>query len=50
MKRLVICFDGTWNRLDAPHPTNVLFTAESVLPVAADGTVQVVYYDEGVGT
>ena len=50
MKRLVICFDGTWNRLDAPHPTNVLFTAESVLPVASDGTVQVVYYDEGVGT
>jgi uncharacterized protein (DUF2235 family) len=50
MKRLAICFDGTWNRLDAPHPTNVLFTAESVLPVAADGTVQVVYYDEGVGT
>ena len=50
MKRLVICFDGTWNRLDAPHPTNVLFTAESVLPVATDGTVQVVYYDEGVGT
>jgi uncharacterized protein (DUF2235 family) len=50
MKRLVICFDGTWNRLDAPYPTNVLFTAEGVLPVAADGTVQVVYYDEGVGT
>jgi len=50
MKRLVICFDGTWNRLGAPHPTNVLFTAESVLPVASDGTVQVVYYDEGVGT
>ncbi len=50
MKRLVICFDGTWNRLDAPHPTNVLFTAESVLPAAPDGTVQVVYYDEGVGT
>jgi len=50
MKRLVICFDGTWNRLDASYPTNVLFTAESVLPAAADGTVQVVYYDEGVGT
>ncbi len=50
MKRLVVCLDGTWNRLDAPHPTNVLITAESVLPVSADGVVQVVYYDEGVGT
>jgi len=23
-KRLVFCFDGTWNTLDAEHPTNVL--------------------------
>ena len=50
MKRLVICFDGTWNRLDAPHSTNVVITAESVLPIASDGTAQVIFYDEGVGT
>lgn len=50
MKRLVICFDGTWNRIDAEYPTNVLFTAESVIPIAPDGIAQVIYYDEGVGT
>lgn len=49
MKRLVFCFDGTWNRLDAVHPTNVVLTAESVLP-HADGVSQVIFYDEGVGT
>ncbi len=50
MKRLVFCFDGTWNRLDAPHPTNVVITAQSVTPVAAGGVVQIVHYDPGVGT
>ena len=50
MKRLVFCFDGTWNRLDAPHATNVVITAESVLPIASDGVSQAIFYDEGVGT
>lgn len=49
MKRLVFCFDGTWNKLDASHPTNVVLTAESVLPLAGP-TAQLIYYDEGVGT
>lgn len=49
MKRLVFCFDGSWNRLDTPNPTNVLLTAESVLPLA-DGVAQVTFYDEGVGS
>jgi uncharacterized protein (DUF2235 family) len=48
MKRLVFCFEGTWNKLDAEHPTNVVLTTESVLPQA--DTAQVIYYDEGVGT
>ena len=50
MKRLIFCFDGSWNRLDTPNPTNVLLTAESVLPIADDGVVQVTFYDEGVGS
>lgn len=50
MKRLVICFDGTWNRLDAQHSTNVVIVAESVVPFARDGIAQVIFYDEGVGT
>lgn len=48
--RLVFCFDGTWDRLDSQHPTNVVLTAESVLPLANDGVAQVVFYSQGVGT
>lgn len=50
MKRLVFCFDGSWNRLDAPYPTNVLLTAESVLPMGDRGVGQITFYDEGVGS
>jgi uncharacterized protein (DUF2235 family) len=57
MKRIVICADGTWNERDRVdkktgrrHPTNVTKVARGVLPQAADGTAQVVYYHEGVGT
>lgn len=49
-KRLVFCFDGTWNRLSADNPTNVVKLAQMVCPVASDGTPQLVYYDEGIGT
>jgi uncharacterized protein (DUF2235 family) len=49
-KRLVFNFDGTWNRLDAPCPTNVVLTAESVLPLDSQGVAQLNYYDQGVGT
>lgn len=50
MKRLIFCFDGTWNKLDASCPTNVVITAESIVPIARDGTVQQIFYHEGVGT
>lgn len=50
MRRLVFCFDGTWNKLSNPEPTNVVLTAESIAPVDDDGHNQIVYYDEGVGT
>lgn len=50
MKRLVFCFDGTWNKLDAAHPTNVVITAQSIVPVTRNGTVQQIFYHEGVGT
>lgn len=49
MKRLVFCFDGTWNRLEAPFHTNVVITAQSVDPLDGD-RAQLIYYDEGVGT
>jgi uncharacterized protein (DUF2235 family) len=50
LKRLVFCFDGTWNKLSAEWPPNVVLVAEMVKPIASDGTPQIVYYDEGIGT
>ena len=50
MKRLVFSFDGSWNRLSAPNPTNVVITAESITPITKDGVPQVIHYDPGVGT
>jgi len=57
MKRIVICFDGTWNKpadealsADGRVETNVCRFYKSVKEQAADGTEQVTWYDEGVGT
>jgi uncharacterized protein (DUF2235 family) len=57
MKRIVVCFDGTWNKpADEALPanqrveTNVRRFYESVRDQAADGAKQVKWYDEGVGT
>lgn len=49
MKRLVFCFDGTWNKLNEDTPTNVVLTAASIRRMAPDGP-QLIHYDEGVGT
>jgi uncharacterized protein (DUF2235 family) len=50
MKRLVFCFDGTWNRLSADTPTNVVLLAASISRVTRKGVTQIMHYDEGVGT
>ena len=50
MKRLVFCFDGTWNTITMPYPTNVTKIAQSLERVDRHGTVQTIHYDEGVGT
>lgn len=50
MKRLIVCCDGTWNKLANPCPTNVIRIAQSVVPTAQDGTPQIVFYEEGLGT
>lgn len=50
MKRIVICFDGTWNRIDAEIPTNVLMLATGIAAESKGNPAQVVHYDEGVGT
>src|SRR6185295_13628090 len=57
MKRIVICFDGTWNRpadealaAGVQVETNVCRFYETVKDQAADGTKQVKWYDQGVGS
>ena len=51
MKRLVFCLDGTWNRPDQEgNPSNVTAILRAIPPADADGTVQLVFYDKGVGT
>lgn len=57
MKRIIICADGTWNIRDQVdkktkkrHPSNVTKVARAILPRGPNGTDQIVYYHDGVGT
>ncbi|TPE53761.1 DUF2235 domain-containing protein [Amaricoccus solimangrovi] len=54
MKRIVVCCDGTWNRLDSEEHTNVGRLAAAILGTAtgADGTrvTQIVHHLDGVGS
>lgn len=50
MKRLVFCFDGTWNKLNPNSATNVVLTAASIERIDKRGVAQIIHYDEGVGT
>ncbi|HWS71913.1 MAG TPA: DUF2235 domain-containing protein, partial [Thermoanaerobaculia bacterium] len=56
MKKLVICCDGTWNSADQvqkdgqPCVTNVLKIAVRIAKRDPNGTPQIIYYDQGVGT
>ena len=49
MKRIAIFIDGTWNRPDAEHPTNVVRLSRCVASHAVGGMPQVVLYSPGVG-
>jgi uncharacterized protein (DUF2235 family) len=51
MKRLIVCYDGTWNTLANPDEvTNVVRVGQSVKLVASDGVPQITYYNSGVGS
>jgi hypothetical protein len=50
MKRLIICCDGTWQKLTSPYPTNVVKIAQSIKQSCSKGIPQIVFYDEGVGS
>lgn len=50
MKRLIVCCDGTWQKLENPYPTNVLKMAQAIKRTDQGGIHQIVYYDEGLGS
>ena len=50
MKRIAIFIDGTWNRPDAEHPTNVLRLSRCVMHSDEEGYPQHVIYSPGVGS
>ena len=61
MKRLVFCFDGTWNTINEKALTNVALTAAAInntgyaldkngKPDRSKAIPQIIHYDEGVGT
>lgn len=54
VKRFVICFDGTWQKLRQPQPTNIAIIARSIAHTHTleDGSTipQIVLYSQGVGS
>lgn len=50
MKKIAIFIDGTWNRPDAEHPTNVVRLSRCVMHSDARGDPQQVIYSPGVGS
>jgi uncharacterized protein (DUF2235 family) len=50
MKRLIVCCDGTWQKLTSEYPTNVAKITQAIKLIADDGIQQIVFYSEGVGT
>ena len=50
MKRLIVCCDGTWQKLSSRYPTNVVKMAQAIKPQATGNILQIIFYDEGVGT
>ena len=57
MKRIVLCFDGTWNKpadenlpVNRQVETNVRRFFESIEETGPDGVKQVRWYDQGIGS
>ena len=48
-KRLIVCFDGTWNSPDNGRDTNVVKIMGAIAPVDKLGVPQITFYDAGVG-
>lgn len=51
MKRLVVCYDGTWNALTDPDAvTNVVRVGQAIKATDEHNRSQIVYYNAGVGS
>ena len=50
MKRLIVCCDGTWQKLENNGASNVVKIAQSVRFFDDHGIQQILYYGEGLGT
>ena len=51
MKRLIVCCDGTWQKLNSEYPTNVVKIAQAIRPLCDDKiTQQIIFYGKGIGT
>jgi uncharacterized protein (DUF2235 family) len=50
MKRLIVCCDGTWQKLDTDSASNGVKIAQAIRSTDDDETQQIVFYDEGIGT
>lgn len=50
MKRLVLCFDGTWNALSDPTALTNVVKLANLVTVSSGGIDQVSYYNSGVGS
>ena len=46
MKQLIVCSDGTWQKIASPYPTNVIKITQSIDP----NPDNIVFYGEGIGT
>ncbi len=46
MKQLIVCSDGTWQKIGSPYPTNVMKITQAI-ESAPDNLV---FYGEGIGT
>ena len=50
MKRIVLCFDGTWNALSNQEELTNIVRLANLVTVESDGVDQISYYNSGVGS
>src|SRR5436190_11529026 len=50
MKRIVLCFDGTWNALSNQEELTNIVRLANLVTVESEGVDQISYYNSGVGS